>query len=66
MKRVVKNFLASFMHLFFLANFVVGSAVYAVNPNQISPAPGGVTMTILGVASAVVSLAQCVKMSQNA
>lgn len=66
MKRVVKNFLASFMHLFFLANFVVGSAAYAINPNQISPAPGGVTMTILGVASAVVSFVHSVKISQNA
>lgn len=66
MKRVVKNFLASFMHLFFLANFVVGSAAYAINPHQISPAPGGVTMTILGVASAVVSFVHSVKISQNA
>jgi len=56
MQGMVKHVFASFMYLFCLANFLVGTVTYIVNPHQISPAPDTSTMTLLGIASAVISL----------
>ena len=56
MQGIVKHVFASFMYLFCLANFIVGTATYIVNPHQISPAPDTSTMTLLGIASATISL----------
>ena len=56
MQGMVKHVFASFMYLFCLANFVVGAVAYIVNPHQVSPVPDTSTMTLLGIASAVISL----------
>ncbi len=61
MQSLVKHAFASFMYLFCLANFIVGTLTYIINPHQISPVPDTSTMTLLGIASAVISLVNAVK-----
>ena len=61
MQGMVKHIFASFMYLFCLANFVVGTVTYIMNPHQLSPVPETSTMTLLGVASAILSLANVIR-----
>lgn len=56
MKTIAKQFVTSFVNLFLLANFVVGSASYAVMPGRVSPVPDSALMLPIGIVTAVVTL----------
>ncbi len=62
MQERVKYLMTSFISLFFLANFVVGSATYVLLPQQVSsPVPDGAMMLNIGIVSAVVTLVNYVR-----
>lgn len=62
MQARIKNLMTSFVSLFFLANFVVGTAAHALLPQQVSsPVPDSTMMVNLGIASAVITLVNYVR-----
>ena len=62
MQERVKDLMTSFISLFFLANFVVGTITYVLLPQQVaSPVPDSTMMFRLGIASAVVTLVNYVR-----
>ncbi len=57
MPGTMKQVVASFVSLFCLANFIIGTATYVLLPNQVSsPIPEGPVMLKIGIITAIVTL----------
>ncbi len=54
MKEYLNQFFKSFIALFFLANFVIGSAAHALIP-RLSPVPEFSTMIHIGIGTAILT-----------
>ncbi|PIE35318.1 hypothetical protein CSA56_04645 [candidate division KSB3 bacterium] len=66
MSGMVKHFIASFVNLFCLGNFVIGTATYVLMPGQVSsPIPEGSMMLNIGIFTAIVTVINALRRVQT-